>query len=59
MLIVADKLCPCFNTHRPIKPKEVIYGYKNTSKLNYCEKLKYNIYRRKPSHCFNYHPEVR
>ncbi len=56
ILIVADKLCPCFSTKISIRPTEVKYGFNNTAE-EYCKRLKYNIYRRKPSHCFSYHPE--
>ncbi len=56
ILIVADKLCPCFSTKISIKPTEVTYGFNNTAE-EYCRRLKYNIYRRKPTHCFSYHPE--
>ena len=56
ILIVADKLCPCFSTKISIQPREVKYG---TNGTEYCKKLKYNIYRRKPKSCSHYHPEVR
>ena len=55
VLIVADKLCPCFSTKISIEPVKVEYGPANETA--YCERLKYNIYRRKPVHCFHYHPE--
>jgi len=69
ILIVADKLCPCFSTKISINPDEVTYGGPNsgseswgdaspiTNSTEYCKKLKYNIFRRKPTHCYNYHPE--
>ncbi len=56
ILIVADKHCPCFSTKITIRPREVVYGHNNTAE-EYCRRLKYNIYRRKPTHCFSYHPE--
>eukprot|EP00094_Tigriopus_californicus_P005874 TCALIF_05660-PB protein Name:"Similar to Cacna2d3 Voltage-dependent calcium channel subunit alpha-2/delta-3 (Rattus norvegicus)" AED:0.25 eAED:0.25 QI:0/0.5/0.53/0.92/0.58/0.61/13/1066/709 len=55
VLIVADKLCPCFSTKISIEPTKVEYGPVNETA--YCERLKYNIHRRKPTHCYNYHPE--
>lgn len=55
ILIVADKLCPCFSTKISIEPTKVEYGPANETA--YCERLKYNIYRRKPTECFNYHAE--
>eukprot|EP00096_Caligus_rogercresseyi_P006770 TRINITY_DN2360_c0_g1_i7.p1 TRINITY_DN2360_c0_g1~~TRINITY_DN2360_c0_g1_i7.p1 ORF type:complete len:691 (+),score=187.76 TRINITY_DN2360_c0_g1_i7:226-2298(+) len=55
MLIVADKLCPCFSTKLNIVPTKIEYGPSNET--GYCEKLKYNIYRKKPGHCLTYHPE--
>ncbi|XP_040571671.1 voltage-dependent calcium channel subunit alpha-2/delta-3 isoform X34 [Lepeophtheirus salmonis] len=55
MLIVADKLCPCFSTKLTIVPTKIEYGPSNET--GYCEKLKYNIYRKKPAHCLSYHPE--
>lgn len=56
IMIIADKTCPCFNTKISIEPTKVEYGPSNET--DYCERLKYNIYRRKPMHCMNYHPEV-
>jgi len=55
IMIIADKTCPCFNTKISIEPTKVEYGPSNET--DYCERLKYNIYRRKPMHCMNYHPE--
>ena len=56
IMIVADKTCPCFSRKISIEPTKVEYGPANETA--YCERLKYNIYRRKPMHCMNYHPEV-
>ena len=56
IMIIADKTCPCFKTKISIEPTKVEYGPSNET--DYCERLKYNIYRRKPMHCMNYHPEV-
>jgi hypothetical protein len=55
ILIVTDKLCPCFSTKISIEPRKVDYGPSNGT--DYCERLKYNIFRRKPTKCFSYHPE--
>jgi len=55
ILIVADRLCPCFSNKISIEPKKIEYGAANETA--YCEKLKYNIYRRKPTKCINYHAE--
>ena len=56
-MIVADKLCPCYTTKVSIKPTMVEYeGPGNNAE--YCRKLKYNVYRRKPDVCLPYHPEV-
>ena len=56
IMIVADKTCPCFSTKISIEPTKVEYGPANETA--YCERLKYSIYRRKPTHCLNYHAEV-
>lgn len=56
IFIVADKMCPCFSNKISIVPNKVDYGA--TNETSYCEKLKYNILRRKPTHCINYHAEV-
>ena len=56
IMIVADKMCPCFSTKISIEPTKVEYGPANETA--YCERLKYSIYRKMPSHCLNYHPEV-
>merc|ERR1712141_821388 len=55
IMIVADKMCPCFSTKISIEPTKVEYGPANETA--YCERLKYSIYRKMPSHCLNYHPE--
>lgn len=55
-MIVADRMCPCFSTKISIEPAKVEYGPANETA--YCERLKYSIYRRMPSHCLNYHAEV-
>ena len=49
------RLCPCFSNKISIEPKKIEYGAANETA--YCEKLKYNIYRRKPTKCINYHAE--
>ena len=38
-----------------IVPTKITYGLANETA--YCEKLKYNIYRRRPKHCMSYHAE--
>ena len=38
-----------------ITPEKITYGMANETV--YCEKLKYNIYRRRPKHCMSYHAE--
>jgi len=55
ILIVADRLCPCFSNKISIEPQKISYGASNETA--YCDKLKYNIYRRKPTKCINYHSE--
>ena len=47
VLIVADKMCPCFATKISIEPTKVEYG--PTNETAYCDRLKYNIYRKKPT----------
>lgn len=71
VLVVADKMCPCFSARISVAPTKVInkfnafrnslqvdYGPKNESAGNYCEKLKTNLYRKKPMPCVHYHPQV-
>merc|ERR1719189_2822761 len=55
IMIIADKTCPCFSAKISIEPVKVEYGPANETA--YCERLKYSIYRRKPTHCLNYHAE--
>lgn len=55
ILIVADRLCPCFQTKISIEPQKIEYGFKNETA--YCDKLKYNIYRKRPDICIPYHAE--
>ena len=38
-----------------ITPTKIEYGMANETA--YCDKLKYNIYRRRPKHCMSYHAE--
>ena len=59
VLVVADKMCPCYSARISVAPTKVAYGPKNESAGNYCEKLKSNLYRKKPMPCVHYHPQVR
>jgi hypothetical protein len=55
IMIVADTTCPCVNKVISITPTKIEYGMANETA--YCDKLKYNIYRRRPKHCMSYHAE--
>jgi hypothetical protein len=55
VMIVADTTCPCMDKVISITPEKITYGMANETV--YCEKLKYNIYRRRPKHCMSYHAE--
>merc|ERR1711962_473954 len=60
VLVVADKMCPCFSARISVAPTKVEYndGSRNeTGGNNYCEKLKTNLYRKKPMPCVHYHPQ--
>merc|ERR1712107_180846 len=57
VLVVADKMCPCYSARISVAPTKVAYGPKNESAGNYCEKLKTNLYRKKPMPCVHYHPQ--
>ena len=57
VLIVADKMCPCYSARISVSPVRVDYGPKNETA--YCEKLKHNLYRQKPRPSVHYHPQVR
>ena len=48
VLVVADKTCPCYSARISLVPTKVAYGAKNESANNYCQKLKGNLYRKKP-----------
>ena len=54
ILIVADKLCPCYSKVS-IEPQEVKYGANGTES---CMRMKYNIFRKRPLPCFRSHKEV-
>ena len=56
VLIVADKMCPCYSARISVNPTKVDYGPKNET--TYCEKLKTNLYRQKPRPSVFYHPQV-
>ena len=56
VLIVADKMCPCYSARISVNPTKVDYGPKNET--TYCEKLKTNLYRRKTWPSVFYHPQV-
>merc|ERR1719461_514863 len=53
VLIVADKMCPCYSARISVTPSKVDYGPKNETA--YCEKLKHNLYRQKPRDTTPYH----
>ena len=55
VLIVADKMCPCYSARISVNPVKVDYGPKNET--TYCEKLKTNLYRQKPQPSVHYHPQ--
>jgi hypothetical protein len=55
VLIVADKMCPCYSARISVNPTKVDYGPKNET--TYCEKLKTNLYRQKPRPSVFYHPQ--
>merc|ERR1711936_787481 len=55
VLIVADKMCPCYSARISVSPVKVDYGPKNET--TYCEKLKTNLYRKKPMPSVFYHPQ--
>lgn len=55
IMIVADTTCPCVNKVISITPTKIEYIVGNETA--YCQKLKYNIYRRRPKHCMAYHAE--
>lgn len=53
ILLVVDTLCPCGTKQLSIVPQEV-------ADANICKrKPQEHMYRRRPSKCINYHPEVR
>ena len=56
VLIVADKMCPCYSARISVNPTKVDYGPKNETK--YCDKLKTNLYRQKPRPSIHFHPQV-
>ena len=55
VLIVADKMCPCYSARISVNPTKVDYGPKNETK--YCDKLKTNLYRQKPRPSIHFHPQ--
>merc|ERR1712128_233692 len=55
VLIVADKMCPCYSARISVNPTKVDYGPKNET--TYGEKLKTNLYRQKPRPSVFYHPQ--
>jgi len=55
VLVVADKTCPCYSARISVNPTKVDYGPKNET--TYCEKLKSNLYRKKPHPSVSYHPQ--
>ena len=57
VLIVADKMCPCYSARISVTPSKVDYGPKNETA--YCEKLKHNLYRQKPRDTTHYHVQVK
>jgi len=54
VLIVADKMCPCYSARISVLPKKVDY---DEDEEEYCEKLKHNLYRKKPRNVRNFHPQ--
>jgi len=53
ILVVADTTCPCYSARETVAPTKVDYGPANET--TYCEKLKTNLYRKKPHQCIHYH----
>ena len=54
IMISNTMIFPCISVIS-ITPEKITYGMANETV--YCEKLKYNIYRRRPKHCMSYHAE--
>jgi voltage-dependent calcium channel alpha-2/delta-3 len=55
ILVAADTTCPCYSNRISVEPIKVDYGPSNETM--YCEKLKTNLYRKKPHQCIKYHPQ--
>jgi hypothetical protein len=55
ILVVTDTECPCFSARISVEPTKVDYGPANETE--YCKKLKYNIYMKRPHQCVNYHTQ--
>ena len=60
ILVVADTECPCYSARLSVEPKRVEYGIADneTNISNYCLKLKYNVFMRRPHQCIKYHSQV-
>ncbi|XP_023323136.1 voltage-dependent calcium channel subunit alpha-2/delta-3 isoform X8 [Eurytemora carolleeae] len=56
ILVAADTTCPCYSARITVSPTKVDYGPVNETM--YCEKLKTNLYRKRPHHCVPYHAQV-
>lgn len=52
-MLVVYTTCPCETTSVKLEAKEV----RQNDTLR-CQRMKQNIYRRRPNVCLNYHPEV-
>ncbi|CAL4060429.1 unnamed protein product, partial [Meganyctiphanes norvegica] len=52
VLIAVHNLCPCESRNVDITPREVEYN-----ETMHCQRLLLNHYRRRPTECFNYHPD--
>ncbi|GIY05632.1 hypothetical protein CDAR_74031, partial [Caerostris darwini] len=52
VMLVVYTTCPCETTSIKLEPKEV-----KQNETQRCQRMKQNIYRRRPTVCLNYHPE--
>ncbi|GFQ67871.1 hypothetical protein TNCT_305321 [Trichonephila clavata] len=52
VMLVVYTTCPCETASVKLEPKEV-----RQNETQRCQRMKQNIYRRRPNVCLNYHPE--
>ncbi|GIX89432.1 hypothetical protein CDAR_304301 [Caerostris darwini] len=53
VMLVVHTTCPCETTSIKLEPKEV-----NQNETQRCQRMKQNIYGRRPTVCLNYHPQT-